>query len=75
MINETNDVITGHDFNDDMRDEFPWPPRRVEANGDIRVIVFDGEGERAFRAGAGVLRSVTQSLRGGIMGLGSESRG
>ena len=32
MINESNDVITGHDFNDDMRDEFPWPARRVAAH-------------------------------------------
>jgi len=41
-------------FNDDMRDEFLWLTRRLEANGGIRVIVFNGEGERAFCAGADI---------------------
>ena len=41
-------------FNDDMRAEFLWLTRRIEANSDIRVIVIDAEGERAFCAGADV---------------------
>ena len=41
-------------FNDDMREEFLWLTRRIEANGDIRCIVIDGAGERAFCAGADV---------------------
>ena len=41
-------------FNDDMRAEFLWLTRRIEANPAIRVIVFNAEGERAFCAGADV---------------------
>ena len=41
-------------FNDDMRAEFLWLTRRIEANPDIRVIVFTAEGDRAFCAGADV---------------------
>ncbi len=41
-------------FNEDMKDEFLWLTRRIEANGDIRVIVIDGAGDRAFCAGADV---------------------
>lgn len=41
-------------FNDDMREEFLWLTRRIEANGDIRCIVIDGAGDRAFCAGADV---------------------
>ena len=41
-------------FNDDMREEFLWLTRRIEANDDIRCIVIDGAGDRAFCAGADV---------------------
>ena len=41
-------------FNDDMRAEFLWLTRRIEANSGIRVIVINAEGERAFCAGADV---------------------
>jgi enoyl-CoA hydratase/carnithine racemase len=41
-------------FNDDMRAEFNWLGPRLEANGQIRAIIFEGEGERAFCAGADI---------------------
>ncbi|NQU72184.1 MAG: enoyl-CoA hydratase/isomerase family protein [Rhodospirillales bacterium] len=41
-------------FNDDMRAEFNWIGPRLEANGNIRAIIFEGAGERAFCAGADI---------------------
>lgn len=41
-------------FNEQMKEEFRWLERRIEANSDIRVIIFNAEGERAFCAGADV---------------------
>jgi enoyl-CoA hydratase len=41
-------------FNEDMKAEFSWLTRRIEANADVRVIVIDAAGDRAFCAGADV---------------------
>jgi enoyl-CoA hydratase len=41
-------------FNDDMRADFKWLAPRLEANGDIRAIVVEGAGDRAFCAGADI---------------------
>jgi enoyl-CoA hydratase len=41
-------------FNEDMKAEFSWLTRRIEANGGIRTIIIDAAGDRAFCAGADV---------------------
>lgn len=41
-------------FNEDMKEDFRWLERRLEANDEIRVMIIDAEGERAFGAGADV---------------------
>ena len=41
-------------FNDDMREEFNWLGPRLEANGGLRAVIFEGAGDRAFCAGADV---------------------
>jgi enoyl-CoA hydratase len=41
-------------FNEDMKAEFSWLTRRIEANAGIRVIIINAAGERAFCAGADV---------------------
>lgn len=41
-------------FNEDMKEDFRWLERRIEANDDIRVIIIDAAGDRAFGAGADV---------------------
>ena len=41
-------------FNEQMKEEFRWLERRIEANSDIRVIIINAEGDRAFCAGADV---------------------
>ena len=41
-------------FNEDMKEDFRWLERRIEANDEIRVVVIDAEGEKAFGAGADV---------------------
>ena len=41
-------------FDETMKEEFAWLQRRIESNADIRVIIVDAEGERAFCAGADV---------------------
>lgn len=41
-------------FNEDMKAEFLWLTRRIEANPQIRVIVIRANGDRAFCAGADV---------------------
>ena len=41
-------------FNEDMKEDFRWLERRIEANDDIRVMIINAEGEKAFGAGADV---------------------
>lgn len=41
-------------FSEEMKEGFRWLERRIEANGSVRVIIVNGEGERAFCAGADV---------------------
>jgi enoyl-CoA hydratase len=41
-------------FSEEMKEGFRWLERRIEANGQVRVIIISGEGERAFCAGADV---------------------
>ena len=41
-------------FSHEMKEEFLWLTRRLEANGHIRAVIFNGEGDRAFCAGADV---------------------
>lgn len=41
-------------FDEGMKEDFRWLERRLEANDDIRVIVVNAAGEKAFGAGADV---------------------
>lgn len=41
-------------FDEPMKEEFRWLERRIEANPDIRVIIVNAEGDRAFCAGSDV---------------------
>ena len=41
-------------FDEGMKEDFRWIERRIEANDDIRVIIVNAEGEKAFGAGADV---------------------
>lgn len=41
-------------FNEDMKEDFRWLERRLEANDDIRVMIVNAAGEKAFGAGADV---------------------
>ena len=41
-------------FNEEMKEDFRWLERRIEANDEIRVVVINAEGEKAFGAGADV---------------------
>ena len=41
-------------FNEDMKEDFRWLERRIEANDDIRVIIVNAAGDKAFGAGADV---------------------
>ena len=39
-------------FDEGMKEDFWWIERRIEANDEIRVIIVNAEGEKAFGAGA-----------------------
>ena len=39
-------------FDEGMKEDFRWIERRLEANDEIRVIIINAEGEKAFGAGA-----------------------
>ena len=41
-------------FNEDMKEDFRWLERRLEANDDIRVMIVNAAAEKAFGAGADV---------------------
>ena len=41
-------------FDEGMKEDFRWIERRIEANDDIRVIIVNASGEKAFGAGADV---------------------
>lgn len=41
-------------FDEGMKEDFRWLERRIEANDEIRVIVIDAAGDKAFGAGADV---------------------
>ncbi len=41
-------------FDEGMKEDFGWIERRIEANSDIRAIIINASGERAFGAGADV---------------------
>ena len=41
-------------FDEGMKEDFRWIERRIEANDEIRCIIVNAEGEKAFGAGADV---------------------